>query len=196
MKNLLCNTETEIPEVDNTDIPCDIFYSSECVVMQNLSQTVKNYFNLGDTPTLTEYAEAVALALKDARERIITIENNCCDGGGGSTLLPFVIRLSQNIDPIASGNVAIYQDDTMIYTGNAEQEVFLNVKEGSTLRAEIYPPPPTAFEIEDVAIRNTNYVYQSLLGQGIVMTNSFYNTLMATPFVPDIDLLSYSTSVS
>ena len=69
MKNLLCSSETEIPEVDNTDIPCDIFYSSECVVMQNLSQTVKNYFNLGDTPTLTEYAEAVALALKDAHAK-------------------------------------------------------------------------------------------------------------------------------
>lgn len=88
MKNLLCSSETEIPEVDNTDIPCLEFYSSECVVMVNLPQEVKDYFNLGDTPTLTEYASHTGLTLKDVRERVITIENTCCDesGGGGGIL--------------------------------------------------------------------------------------------------------------
>lgn len=114
MKNLLCNTETEIPEVDNTDIPCDIFYSSECVVMENLSATVKNYFNLGDTPTLTEYAEAVGLALKDAKERIITLENS---GGGGGTPQPNpqVFRITTTPGGFLAP-VEIYEDGVLTQT--------------------------------------------------------------------------------
>ena len=74
MKKLFCNSDVTVPETDNTPIPCDEFINSDCVILDNISATVKNYFNLGDTPTLTEYAENIGLSLKDVRERIVTLE--------------------------------------------------------------------------------------------------------------------------
>lgn len=127
MKNLLCSSETEIPEVDNTDIPCDVFYSSECVVMQNLSQTVRNYFNIGDTPTLTEYAEAVALALKDARERIITLENS---GGGGGTPQPNpqLFRVVSAAGGNILSSVNVYEDGILTQTiTEADVDFFIDI---------------------------------------------------------------------
>lgn len=81
MKNLFCNTNVTTPEVDNDAIPCEKFVDSDCVILENIQTILKTYFSLGDTPTLTETINNIGFSLKDARERITTIENTCCDGG-------------------------------------------------------------------------------------------------------------------
>lgn len=67
--------QINIPSVDNSELPCEEYTNSKCVQVIGLSSEIRTYFGLGPTPTLNEVMESIALSLKDARQRIITLED-------------------------------------------------------------------------------------------------------------------------
>src|SRR5690606_20384770 len=94
IKKFFCNSESSIPEIDDTNIPCELFTDGDCITLAGLSTVVETYFSLGDASTLTEYAESLALSLIDARQRIVSLENSlneCCSGAAEENLKSFYV---------------------------------------------------------------------------------------------------------
>ena len=69
-----CKT-INIPTTDNTELECEDFVNSKCTLIIGLDPGVRTYFGLSETPTLNEVLETLATSLKDARERIVTLES-------------------------------------------------------------------------------------------------------------------------
>lgn len=80
-KKLLCDGDLIIPTPDNTPIECEGDYKNgDCVLITELSEQVKTYFVLPDSPTLTQTLNNLALSLIDTRQRLINLENGVTGG--------------------------------------------------------------------------------------------------------------------
>lgn len=65
-----CN-QINIPQVDNSELPCRDTFSAECVIYP----TAIAYLNLPANSTTAEVINALLLSLMDARNRIVILEN-------------------------------------------------------------------------------------------------------------------------
>lgn len=67
--------KVNIPRVDNTELECEEYYKAECLYITNLSQELREYFNLPETAPMVEVLEKTMEAIKDIRSRLTNLEN-------------------------------------------------------------------------------------------------------------------------
>lgn len=69
--NKICS-QTSVIEVDESVPKCSDFISTDCII----AEQARSYLSLPENATLTEVLDALLASLVDARNRIITLENN------------------------------------------------------------------------------------------------------------------------
>lgn len=63
-------SQVNIPEVDNSEIPCTSFNKTDCIIFPS----ALTYFNIPQNSTVTEVINALVASLIDARQRITQLE--------------------------------------------------------------------------------------------------------------------------
>ena len=63
-------TQTTVPEVDNTAIPCEKLTSTDCTIYEDAI----SYLGLPENSSLTDVLDAMLSSLIDARNRITALE--------------------------------------------------------------------------------------------------------------------------
>lgn len=67
-----CNNNSGIVQPDNSPLPCDGYFSDECVIHQEAIA----YLGLPENSTIKQIIDAMLISLIDARNRIAILEEN------------------------------------------------------------------------------------------------------------------------